>query len=305
MVHKFKVRAELDQVTKSIELERGSVLQVERVKQLIETKFGFPLSLRYKSADGRVQAIYQDFHLEEALKDCEKNQLSALNLLLTKEAASTASSSAASNRASVAAPGRTSVATPSTPTRSPSFSSSPATAGLARAGSFSSQTSAAAKPKFCEECGANLAGSGKFCTECGHPVPTAAASAALVSPRGSTASSDDTVCGGCNKAISGSAVRAIEKMWHRECFTCSTCHKSLLEGGFMRNDAGALECSNCYGGENAKKCYTCQKSITSGAYLNVEGRTYHKECFTCSVCNGPLEGGYFNRGGKPVCKNCV
>jgi hypothetical protein len=53
----------------------------------------------------------------------------------------------------------------------------------------------------------------------------------------------------------------------------------------------------------SKKCYKCGKAIT-GAYLSVEGKEYHKQCFLCSACNKPISTKYDKHNGKFYHHDC-
>jgi len=85
---KFKVKGSLDNsITKSIEFSRpGSNITLADLKSSFERLFNLgSLGLRYKFADGRVQPLYQDFHIQDAIKDCEKTGQKFITLLLIRE----------------------------------------------------------------------------------------------------------------------------------------------------------------------------------------------------------------------------
>lgn len=111
-------------------------------------------------------------------------------------------------------------------------------------------------------------------------------------------------CGGCGNALSGSAVKALDRTWHRECFACSKCKKSLLSGGFVEDDNKNPLCGDCFDEQFAKNCAQCAKKI-SGAFVNVEGRDYHKGCFVCHKCGSEFSGGYYMQDNHALCKNCI
>jgi len=162
--------------------------------------------------------------------------------------------------------------------------------------------------KFCEECGAGLPNNVRFCPECGHSLPGGPSQSSQQSvsqqPAKSTSSSGESVCAGCGNALTGSAIKALEKHWHKECFVCVTCHKGLSTGGFLEDSSGNPICSDCFDTRFSKKCHQCSRNI-DGAYLSVEGNEYHKNCFVCSKCSSTFDGGYFMKEGRPFCKNCV
>ena len=49
--------------------------------------------------------------------------------------------------------------------------------------------------------------------------------------------------------------------WHRDCFTCSHCAKTLAGEKFTSQDDQPY-CADCYGELFAKKCDSCMKPIT-------------------------------------------
>jgi len=72
---KYKIKGTLDDNIKSVEYNRGFVPQLQDLKTLFERRFGGgSIALRYKFADGRVQALYQDSHVLDAIRDCEKER---------------------------------------------------------------------------------------------------------------------------------------------------------------------------------------------------------------------------------------
>jgi hypothetical protein len=280
-------------VTKFLEYKRGYVPSATEVKSGFESLFGHGnLSLRFRSADGKVQPIYQDFHIKDALKDAETSKSKSITVLLHKEGGSS------SNIQSSAKPTST-TNTPSN-TASPAKTSSPTTGG---------------RPKFCEGCGAGLPATGKFCPECGFTLPSGnapaspathnapASTAPQNSPRG-TSSSAEPKCGGCGNALSGSAVKALDRTWHRECFSCTKCKKSLLQGGFVEDDNKNPLCGDCFDEQFSKSCAQCGQKI-NGTFVNVEGRDYHKGCFVCHKCGSEFTGGYYMQDNHAMCKNCI
>jgi len=158
----------------------------------------------------------------------------------------------------------------------------------------------------------------RFCAECGHSSgPTSAPSSSYTpapsasytptpssQPRSTSSSSSDPSCAGCGNTLGGSSIKALERTWHRECFVCISCHKSLVTGGFLDDSNGNPICSECFDNRYVKKCAQCSRTI-DGPYVSAEGKEFHKSCFVCNRCGSTFDGGYFMRDGKPLCKNCV
>jgi len=286
----FKVKATLDNVTKTIEVNRGAILELRELKEKFEAKYGQPsLRLSYKFSDGRLVPLYQEFHLQDAIKDASQNGAKNLSFIATKEGATTYTPSTAPVRpaSTVSAP---------VPSRAPPSSN---TGGR----------------RFCEECGTTLTPTAKFCSTCGatmippnlpsSPPSSAATNPTIPPPRSAPSSGgSDQSCAGCGNPITSKAARALDKLWHPECFSCARCRKSLLEGTFVASSDKQPYCTNCFDLLFGKKCFKCHQPI-SGVFLNIEGKEYHKECFICTNCGSQFDSGYFWKDGQPICRKCV
>jgi len=279
---KFKVKGSLDNITYSLEFDRGTSLNLNAIKRQLEAKVGGKsLGLRYKFSDGHTQPLLQDFHLQDALKDAERSKAKSLQILLKYDSPSPAPSSATTSSSSYS----------SSPSKSNIYSPSPAS------------SPAAPSTRFCDQCGTTLSGAAKFCSSCGNTVgssPSPSPASGSISPRNPE---ESTGCGGCGKPIVGGAAKALGKIWHKECFVCMQCHKSVVSSSFVEEDGKPL-CTSCYEETYAKRCTKCNQPI-DGPYLNIEGKEYHKDCFICNKCGSQFDGGYFFKDGQAVCKNCI
>ncbi|XP_043935796.1 zyxin isoform X2 [Protopterus annectens] len=96
------------------------------------------------------------------------------------------------------------------------------------------------------------------------------------------------------------SVRAMDQMYHVECFTCFKCERQLQGQQFYDMD-GKPFCEDCYSG-TLEKCAACKKTITE-RMLKATGNAYHPECFTCVNCHRSLEGTPFivDQGNQPYC----
>ncbi|XP_034952940.2 zyxin isoform X3 [Zootoca vivipara] len=114
--------------------------------------------------------------------------------------------------------------------------------------------------------------------------------------------SNSELCGLCHKALSRTqpAVRALDKLFHVECFTCFKCEKQLQGQQFYNVDEKPF-CEECYAG-TLEKCCVCKQTITD-RMLRATGNSYHPQCFTCVVCHKALEGASFivDKGNQPHC----
>uniref|UniRef100_A0A0K8TNM7 Putative actin-binding lim zn-finger protein limatin involved in axon guidance n=1 Tax=Tabanus bromius TaxID=304241 RepID=A0A0K8TNM7_TABBR len=112
-------------------------------------------------------------------------------------------------------------------------------------------------------------------------------------------------CAKCQKKCSGEVLRVAEKHFHKTCFQCSTCRKSLATGGFFSKD-GLYYCIPDYQKLYGTKCAAC-KNYVEGEVVSTMGNTYHQKCFTCNKCNKPFQSGskVTNTGKEILCELCV
>ena len=109
------------------------------------------------------------------------------------------------------------------------------------------------------------------------------------------------VCARCKKPITSDMVNALNKSWHRECFTCTGCNTPFATPSFYQKD-GNPYCEACYKAACAPKCAGCAKPIV-GSSLMALGKSFHPECFVCNVCKCPFPNGqFYNMDGVPVCQ---
>ncbi|CRL05885.1 CLUMA_CG019116, isoform B [Clunio marinus] len=112
-------------------------------------------------------------------------------------------------------------------------------------------------------------------------------------------------CANCQKKCSGEVLRVTDKYFHKSCFQCIKCKKSLAVGGFFSKDSNYY-CVGCYQKTFGTKCAVCQQYV-EGEVVSTMGNTYHQKCFTCTRCNQPFESGskVTNTGKEILCEKCV
>ncbi|KAG7217005.1 hypothetical protein INR49_001659 [Caranx melampygus] len=110
------------------------------------------------------------------------------------------------------------------------------------------------------------------------------------------------VCGKCGEALSRTqpAVRAMDKLFHSNCFCCMSCHRPLQGMQFYDRD-GSPQCEDCYMSSLAV-CSRCGERITDRV-LKAVGQCFHAHCFRCSTCSCILEGAPFitDDNNNPYC----
>ncbi|XP_064802345.1 zyxin-like isoform X1 [Oncorhynchus masou masou] len=110
------------------------------------------------------------------------------------------------------------------------------------------------------------------------------------------------ICGKCGEALSRSqpAVRAMNKLFHSDCFCCMSCHRPLQGMQFYDKD-GTPQCDDCYTSSLAV-CSRCGERITDRV-LKAVGQCFHAHCFRCCTCACSLEGAPFitDDNNNPYC----
>lgn len=96
-------------------------------------------------------------------------------------------------------------------------------------------------------------------------------------------------CAKCQKKCSGEVLRVTDKYFHKACFQCIKCNKSLAIGGFFSKDSNYY-CVADYQKTFGTKCAVCQNYV-EGEVVSTMGNTYHQKCFTCTKCSQPFESG--------------
>ena len=119
-------------------------------------------------------------------------------------------------------------------------------------------------------------------------------------------------------------------VWHRQCFTCSSCSYSMtntLDDVFDTNN-GQILCRPCLkkhhfdnseyvkpmvfpdttkilATNDAEKCPRCQGAVFEAEKIGFSGKVYHMNCFNCFNCNVKLDNlKAQSLSGKVLCKVC-
>uniref|UniRef100_A0AAX7UT82 Actin binding LIM protein family, member 3 n=1 Tax=Astatotilapia calliptera TaxID=8154 RepID=A0AAX7UT82_ASTCA len=125
-------------------------------------------------------------------------------------------------------------------------------------------------------------------------------SSSPVSSRGNS----PIVCERCGEVCRGEVVRVKNTHFHVNCFTCKVCGCDLVHAGFFHH-SGEYICTKDYQRLYGTQCDSCNQYIT-GEVVSALGRTYHPDCFVCSICKSPFPIG--DRvtfcGKKCVCQQC-
>jgi len=109
-------------------------------------------------------------------------------------------------------------------------------------------------------------------------------------------------CGECGKPIVGRSVTALGKVWHPEHFKCTTCQVPFA-GSAFREHGGKPYCESHYHQYFGRMCFKCTKPVVDKG-VEVFGKIYHREHFTCTGCESVLGKEIMDWDGKPLCFKC-
>jgi len=88
-------------------------------------------------------------------------------------------------------------------------------------------------------------------------------------------------CHRCSRPIYEASLRAMERIYHPECFKCSLCPKTL-EGTqfFITDDTKEPVCKEDFERYVAKCCEGCKEPIVAERYLSLSnGENFHQKCY--------------------------
>lgn len=117
----------------------------------------------------------------------------------------------------------------------------------------------------------------------------------------SNETNDEFFCSKCIKKNENECFRCKKKIrsnthytefngefYHKSCFTCSSCKKSIVTKKFYPNNNNLL-CEMCYE-MTLEKCESCKKIINKGHIIIFQDKTYHDTCMRCAKCKGNIGG---------------
>mmetsp|Transcript_5191 Transcript_5191/g.5652 ORF Transcript_5191/g.5652 Transcript_5191/m.5652 type:complete len:273 (+) Transcript_5191:107-925(+) len=121
-------------------------------------------------------------------------------------------------------------------------------------------------------------------------------------------------CPKCDVIVDSRQILAMDRVWHFECFTCTSCNKSLGEGQHANVEQKPY-CVPCakqkqgitlLEGSHIGGCIVCRQNIDGGKYLQFSDKKVHLSCFNCFKCRTPLEATRFcmTPSGQLACTGC-
>lgn len=90
-------------------------------------------------------------------------------------------------------------------------------------------------------------------------------------------------CDKCRRKCRGDVLKVSNKYFHKDCFKCTECNKSLEHGGFFVKDGG-FYCQDDYRRYFVAKCKICSEDLT-GEVVTALNFSFHRGCFKCNKCS--------------------
>ncbi|UJR24805.1 hypothetical protein I4U23_006180 [Adineta vaga] len=114
------------------------------------------------------------------------------------------------------------------------------------------------------------------------------------------------ICNVCQQSITIERyVHFEEHDYHRECFNCDYCRRSLIDQVNIHIQNSKRCCNQCFDDKFASQCYVCSQKIPSGRYTTYKGNKYHLDCFKCPHCQNVIREMEFpTYDNHPCCEQC-
>ncbi|KAJ2663717.1 Transforming growth factor beta-1-induced transcript 1 protein [Coemansia sp. RSA 1200] len=114
------------------------------------------------------------------------------------------------------------------------------------------------------------------------------------------------LCDSCREPLGEEYVNVLGRRFHAMHFVCHDCSIPLYAlGGYLQDPHGSEKfyCQRDYLQRFSPMCHACSVQITSGEMAVALGRTYHSDCFVCSICQSPFIGDVcFEHDSQPLCE---
>jgi len=109
------------------------------------------------------------------------------------------------------------------------------------------------------------------------------------------------ICAGCGNTITAQFTKALNNIYHPNCFKCTKCG-ILLTGAFYEKD-GKPYCEPDFD-KFVDTCKRCKQVITTAVMKDDKQGAYHITCFTCYSCNEPLSTSFYYLNDEAYCQKC-
>ncbi|KAG7811717.1 hypothetical protein KL921_001983 [Ogataea angusta] len=139
------------------------------------------------------------------------------------------------------------------------------------------------------------------------PGPSSNSSRKNSSTDGAVSRKPPKLCYQCGKTIIGTLVRAMDRIYHVDCFRCHDCGNPCSNKFFAADvqvDGHTVQMPLCeydYFKRIDLICSTCDKAIR-GSYITAVGRKFHPEHFFCDICHRVFDSeDYYEHQNKIYC----
>eukprot|EP00667_Euglena_gracilis_P008173 EG_transcript_8270 len=96
----------------------------------------------------------------------------------------------------------------------------------------------------------------------------------------------DGKCGRCGRLVGSAFVKAFGRMWHEDCFACTSCQLPIRDSKYAKKGDAPYH-ADCLAQEQGDFCSKCLRTIL-GTVTTALDRKWHMECFTCGRCGRPI-----------------
>jgi len=111
-------------------------------------------------------------------------------------------------------------------------------------------------------------------------------------------------CESCKRPVKFEVCLESGWAWHYKCFKCYNCASDLSKQKYAY-ERGCLMCEPCLASKVRTMCNKCQRIIDlEDIKFIVDGKEYHKRCFSCEKCSVQLEKVYGNKDDRYYCEPC-
>ncbi|KAL2692546.1 hypothetical protein Neosp_002956 [[Neocosmospora] mangrovei] len=114
----------------------------------------------------------------------------------------------------------------------------------------------------------------------------------------------NSYCDKCSGPILGNFARALDGVWHIDCFTCADCNQGVAARFFPHDDNGTQKplCERDYFRRLDLLCFKCDQALRE-SYISALDRKYHLDHFMCDDCGVIFNASdsYYEYENKLVC----
>lgn len=115
---------------------------------------------------------------------------------------------------------------------------------------------------------------------------------------------DGDRCESCKRPVKFEITLESGWTWHYKCFKCYNCGSDVSKQKYAY-ERGCLMCEPCLASKVRTKCSKCKNIIDlEDTKIIVDGKEFHKKCFSCFKCYTQLEKVYGNKDDRYYCETC-